>query len=327
MRSLFSPNPEFARGLCEMVNAKLRDSLHYVLSEIAEPLGCAREHWEPWFERLPAHSAISPIIHGHYHELVNAYQADQEEQARAALRALLTNEPDAGFEGVITLSEKHLGASTVALFRRIADIEEENRLDLRAPERDRVDIFEPVYRDALDLLEENDPDLLGEYQALVRGIVLAEQGPSGRFPFGAVSCFELWGALLLNPTSRNSPLELVGTLAHEATHALLFAMAVDEPLVLNSSEERFYSPLREQNRTMDGIYHATIVSARMARAFRFQAAGLHLSENDRRAATVLADSAHDYFDLGVAAIRKDGRLSSLGETLLVQAQDAVTLSR
>lgn len=55
-------------------------------------------------------------------------------------------------------------------------------------------------------------------------------------------------------------------LAHEAGHSLLFGLTVDEPLVLNLDDVLYPSPLREDPRPMDDIYHAAFVSAHMALA-------------------------------------------------------------
>lgn len=53
------------------------------------------------------------------------------------------------------------------------------------------------------------------------------------------------------------------TLAHEGSHSFLFGLTMEEPLVRNPDDELFPSPLRQDRRPMDGIYHATYVSARM----------------------------------------------------------------
>ena len=62
--------------------------------------------------------------------------------------------------------------------------------------------------------------------------------------------------------------QYIPRLIHEYSHNLLFGIARNEPLVFNDPEERDESPLRQDLRPMDGIYHALFVSAREALAMR-----------------------------------------------------------
>ena len=54
-------------------------------------------------------------------------------------------------------------------------------------------------------------------------------------------------------------------IAHEATHNLLFGLCADGPLADNDDGERHASPLRPDARPIDGVLHATCVSARVHR--------------------------------------------------------------
>ena len=61
-----------------------------------------------------------------------------------------------------------------------------------------------------------------------------------------------------------SDLDMVQALAHESAHLLLFGMCADGPLLENANDDhRYSSPLRTDSRPMDGIVHATFVTARM----------------------------------------------------------------
>lgn len=53
---------------------------------------------------------------------------------------------------------------------------------------------------------------------------------------------------------------------HEASHIHLNCLMVMDPLILNAPEDRFTSPLRGDPRPMIGVFHATYVSARIARS-------------------------------------------------------------
>jgi HEXXH motif-containing protein len=78
----------------------------------------------------------------------------------------------------------------------------------------------------------------------------------------------LWGAILINANNRKDKVGMVQMLAHESAHNLLFGLCPDQPLVNNDPAERYSSPLRNDPRPIEGIYHATFVCARMHRAVR-----------------------------------------------------------
>ena len=80
--------------------------------------------------------------------------------------------------------------------------------------------------------------------------------------FDGASTFYLWGAVFVRVAGK-SPVELAEALAHETGHLLLFGLTIGRPLVENSYDERYASPLREDPRPMEGLVHAAYVLARM----------------------------------------------------------------
>ena len=70
-----------------------------------------------------------------------------------------------------------------------------------------------------------------------------------------------WGTIGLN-VQVSSWSELLIQMVHELAHQLLFALAVEVPLVFNDTRDCFQSPLRYDLRPMDGVLHACFVSAR-----------------------------------------------------------------
>jgi HEXXH motif-containing protein len=81
--------------------------------------------------------------------------------------------------------------------------------------------------------------------------------------FEAGSSYRLWGAMLLNAVRRKTRIEIIESVAHENAHSRLFGLCTEEPAVQNPDQELYPSPLRVDPRPMDGVYHATFVSARM----------------------------------------------------------------
>ena len=110
-------------------------------------------------------------------------------------------------------------------------------------------------------------------------------------------------------------------LAHESAHNLLFGLSAEGPLVENSPDELFSSPLRKDPRPMDGIYHATFVTARMYRVVRqlIESGILSGTELDK-AGSELANNA-GLFNRGIETVRQYGRLTPLGESVMQGASD------
>ena len=114
--------------------------------------------------------------------------------------------------------------------------------------------------------------------------------------------------------------ERVEVIAHESAHSLLFGFCTDEPLVENRGDELYTSPLRPDPRPMDGIYHATFVSARMHLAMSRLAESGMLDQESRDAAIRAAASDAANFEAGYAVVRDHGRLTRTGRALMDSAR-------
>lgn len=142
--------------------------------------------------------------------------------------------------------------------------------------------------------------------------------------FGGATSFALWGAMAINADAHASWLHYYQTLVHEAAHGLLFALARNEPLVLGDPGEKFGSPLRDDLRPMDGIFHAGFVSARESLALdlllcRHERDDCLTAEEADLAAGLLEGSVLAFWDC-VATLSGQGRLSGLGEAILAECE-------
>lgn len=162
-----------------------------------------------------------------------------------------------------------------------------------------------------------------EFEALVALIVLAETETG---TFAGASAFPAWGAILVNPRSQVTDLDLVVTLIHESSHLKLFSAYLDDEIVLNDPNEVYSSPLRRESRPMNGIYHAAFVLARMVSFMH------NLSETGQAGAVIGTDltvldarikSAAQGFEAAYGLIATQGQLTSLGRTIIEEAAAGV----
>jgi HEXXH motif-containing protein len=179
----------------------------------------------------------------------------------------------------------------------------------------------------LDLLAAELPELAGEVRAIIRDFIIVAGDPTGEVQLDGGSHYQLWGALFLNGAFHQDDVSVVEVVAHESAHSLLFGFCTHEPLVLNEDEERYASPLRQDKRPMDGIYHATFVSARMHLAMSTLALSPRLSAAERERALAAARLDLANFDAGYAVVEAAGRLTPLGRQLMDNARRYVETVR
>jgi hypothetical protein len=180
---------------------------------------------------------------------------------------------------------------------------------------------------AFSLLEAGDPALAAEIRALIGEIVIAvsPDDPTA-LVFDGASSFMLWGAIILNAKGHRTVLEMAQALAHESGHNLLFGLCADGPLVENDDDPRYPSPLRADPRPMDGVVHATYVTARMHRAVArlLQAGVLDGATTAEAQASVAAHRRA--FAQGIEVIDRHASLTERGHAVMAGARAYMALS-
>ncbi|MGZ9811862.1 aKG-HExxH-type peptide beta-hydroxylase [Pseudoroseicyclus sp. H15] len=316
----FAPYGARGRQLDRIIHADLAASLaHIDVAISAGPTG-----WEevaeallPLRERLELGARLQPVSFGLYYQLAAAIFAGERARAEETA-AMLAGLPEA--------------SPGITLLRRGASPPLDDVLDARMGEgaasfapidEESAAHFVTLFAEGLDLAKRAVPPLHGELTAILSQVMLA-QAPAGAVEeFDGASHFQFWGLVLLNPRHHMTPLAIVEALAHEAGHALLFGLTRDEPLVLNPESELYTSPLRRDPRPMDGIYHATYVSARMAWTMECLAASDLLTPAEREVASAAAAKDRENFAKGLGTVRAHGRLSATGDEILAGAEAAM----
>ncbi|ROT99083.1 aKG-HExxH-type peptide beta-hydroxylase [Histidinibacterium lentulum] len=312
---VFAPSGARATRLDDRMHDELASSLGHVAEAAAElpdlcgPLKRA-------VHRIEAGDRLPPEAFGAYYELVE--RATTGDIDRAAEIAEVIAAIDRRPAGMPVLAR---GSEEAARIDHCFDTRMGDGAGSFAPitEEMRAEFAGRLTR-GLDLLERGTPDLHAEIRQLVRVVLLAQAPEGATMQFDGASHYQFWGLLLLNPTFHKTPVAVAEVLAHEAGHSLLFGLTIHEPLTLNPDEERFKSPLRADPRPMDGIYHATFVSARMAWAMERLAASGVLTPEERIAAEEAAAADRRNFAAGDAVIRESGQLSETGLRIIENAR-------
>lgn len=301
------------------MRASLSDSLAYLHSVIRSRAGLSDDVFEAANKTLKSRRVI-PGVFGRYYKLVMAVQGGADEDARRLFRELIDaiNQPPS-FR-VEIFSDAGLGAEK-ALYDEL--LNPPDKLPWLCPLQADDGVGERV-NEALGLLAIACPELAEEMRSIVLQIVAASPShePGGQ-GFGSVSSFMLWGLIIFNAERHRTAAALAPCLVHEAAHQLLFAHAIEEPLVLNDINARYKSPLRKDARPMDGVYHATFVVARMYYAVQklreAALAGtvpLPVSDLDKQSA-----GYRDLFFSGLQTVREFGELTETGRRIMDETAD------
>ncbi|MEX0970337.1 MAG: HEXXH motif-containing putative peptide modification protein [Paracoccaceae bacterium] len=311
----FQPDPQRGPALDARMHAELASSL----AHLADSLPGLGGHLRPIIARINAGARLPPVGFGHYFQTAERALAGDEAGAEQSAQHL-ARVPDAtpglsvlrwGGDSAADLVATYCNRTPTAS-DRMAETPEELRADFAA----RLSA-------GLDLMAHVLPDLHAEITGILRQVLLVRSAPGSGYRFDGGSHYQFWGLLLLNADRHRSPVEIVEVLAHEAGHSLLFGLTVDEPLVLNPDEELFASPLRDDPRPMDGIYHATFVSARMAWAMERLATAPALDPAERATAAAAAARDRENFAKGHDVVARHGRLSDTGARIMANARQWV----
>lgn len=293
----------------------LADSLLHLADAVAQtdPELSIDLQWQA--NTIRAGGRVPPLTFALYYQLTVALMKDDRAAAREFAAQMAANGPRRHNRLLLVTGTQ----TAMALVHHIAT--EGDPLLNFAPVSDVIATeFAGLLDQGFALMQTHLPELKAEIDAIVHEILLGHAQEGASIEFDGASHYQYWGLLMLNPKHHKTPLAVVEVLAHECAHSLLFGLTIEEPLVLNPDSETFVSPLRPDPRPMDGIYHATFVSARMAYAMERMALAADLSEADRQAAKSAAATDRANFASGLSVVRAHGRLSATGAAIMASAE-------
>ncbi len=315
----FPPDSARARRINALVHRELGDSLDHVCGACRDELPFDAPAMTHLIASLRAGSDYAPSVFADYYDLVSAIDAEDAAEATRLFAALARARRSAPGLEVLTLGGAELGDNSVR-YQQMMSADPRADLGFLPPSAEVASNFRLRLHAGLGLLREALPELYGEIRGILRQIVIAGSDRSKANQCDGGSHYQLWGALFLNADFHPDRVAVAEVLAHESAHGLLFGFCTDEPLVENDDDDLYTSPLRMDERPMDGIYHATFVSARMhwTMSQLSKWAGLSLDEQNR-ALDAAAEDARN-FASGYGVVAEHGRLTALGAGLMARAK-------
>jgi hypothetical protein len=315
----FAPCAERARRLDLRMRRRLAESVRYVAAQVREALAPDPGELARFLARVES-GPMSARAFAAYYDLVLALDADDLAEAGQRLAELLSA-PAAPASLCIRALGDPRSDRDADRYRRHVDTDPEQPLAIEPPPPELAAACRARIEAALARIDRGDPQLGAEIRTLVREWVLAVGPPDpDALSFDGASSFMLWGAVVLNAAGQTTTLDMLQALAHESGHNLLFGLCADGPLVRNDDRARFASPLRADPRPIDGIFHATFVTARMHRALAQQLAAGTLDAGERAEALRALAAHREHFAQGLAVLDRHAQLTPLGAAVLAGAR-------
>jgi HEXXH motif-containing protein len=306
-------DPGRALRLDDELRKRLADSLAYAVTELDVLVPSVAPQFERFLVQLRA-SPVEPQVFGIYYDLVLALERDEREVARRLLDELLAL--PVVTSGICLRSLSELDATQRDRYCRQVDTDPDTVMRIEAPPEAMTRHCRGRIAEALQLLQTGYPELAQELHAILREVVIAvspEVDPA--IEFDGASSFLLWGSIALNARGHEARLDTLEALVHESAHCLLFGLSHAERLLENDQRARYASPLRIDPRPLDGIFHATFVTARvhhtldtLLRRGALQGAELAQAEQSR------AEYSAAFAD-GAATLERHASLTDLGRSV------------
>lgn len=306
------------RDIDAVVRAQLADSLVHIVNKAGSYLEVDRGRLDAAVERIRV-SKQDPGVFARYFDLIFAVNANQFANANTLFDELIERASQPVSFAIVPYTKEQLG-SDYDRFAELLFAEFSNVNPMASPSQSQSIASTQMLREAIAVISRVDPGIHDEIEAFLARIYLAiaNKDPLAK-RFGGVTSLQVWGASFVNVEFYKTRWDAVQFLVHEITHSLLLGLSCDQPLVRNSPDENYRSPLRADPRPMDGLFHATLVCARLA-AFNRAWLDCGLVEEDDRARTEAAIEKNSRsFRDGLVVVNQHGKLSEKGRHLIDQS--------
>lgn len=318
----FYPDASYAKQLDIIIKQRLAGSLEYIGQQTTGHFDFSSNALDHLTKKLRAREAISPAIFALYYDLIISIEQDDLSRAREIFSLYAQPDFDTPQFSVRSLSPADLGQEKYEIYKKFADCDPETPLNLIPPSQDDFEKTKTLIEEAMKLLDKAVPELANEIRGLLCEVIVATNTPStinDDFDFGGVSSVYLWGAIFLNVCS-GSVLQVVETLVHESAHMHLFALSMDGDIVLNPYDQRLDSPLRDDPRPMDGIYHATYVLGRMHYGIKTILESGLLDECQQTEGQTMLLNISQSFKQGVSTVETSADLTERGQKIMAETR-------
>lgn len=318
-----TPNKDLAVKARYRISEKVKNSIVYLINESAHKLNIKDDKIALALASINKIDRLMPEIHYYHHALQMAMRSQNKLETQIGLMRLVES------LCCYTLSDELISILTIgnSLWEKFSVTE---AIRLAKEDCNQTAVIEPVspielsinrnrLNEAIDLIAKYDPDMFEELIEQVSMIKLFR----GKVTMGFTDVRILGAMFIRVPRPNLNPvLYFFEHIIHEASHIHLNCLMAIDPLILNSREERFQSPLRSDPRPMIGVFHATYVSARIARSL----IKVFHDTDDYELLHPLAETLDETLR-GVVEIEKNAKLTTGGLELVASINELLASAR
>ena len=309
-------NPHLAAESVDWITRALLDSLTDLGNQLSEQAPSLSTQLDNLINKINAdrqiHHTVSPIIFGGYFHLVEVLDHNDVALASDILNILCAHTAQQDFVNCCDKFCQHSIESDIFTNCMLTETQQKY---WTACSPDELQHAVPTLERILELIKQTHPEFHAEFTTLVSSIILAKPH-SEQFRFDGASSYHLWGLMMLAWDANKTTLEWIETLAHESSHIYLFGLMKEQKLMHDYKlDQTFSSPLRTDKRPLEGIFHATFVSARMYHAVAHYKNHYPELFDEKEIEKLLAASLAS-FNGGLSTLLKNAELTSFGQQLL-----------
>ena len=299
------------------IRNRLASSLSHITTRNTYLLDSNKLDFDDLLTRIRSHK-LSPYVFGRYFDLVIAINNNEVEQAKTLFGELaFFSQREHGFR-IIRYSKEELGAEFETMPRLVfASYSSQSPIASAEPL-----LYEAIFSKtklAINIIHNVDPEIGEEINEIINEVYIGVNNIEGR-EFGGASSLIFWGAIIMNANYYFTTSHIVEFFVHEITHKILLGYNAMERLVLNNPSELHSSPLRNDSRPVDGIFHATLVCARIALFIDRWRCNGHVTDCDEDWAKDSIVKNITSFNDGLSTVRKYGEITDTANEMLNEAE-------
>lgn len=312
-------DPLRAQSIDQNIRSRLADSFRYLVTRL-EP--DPAEHLGAIANKLPD-AAVSPWVVCLYSWLV-ADLAQGGTRAETLARSIAEAADMPASSAPIGIHDASVPEAWWEHYHVLLDTDPGRTFRPASPTADGFARTSEAIEAAFEVMGRCDTSLLDDVRAIARYPVLAAPA-SDNFDdrFNGASTFFFWGGTLLNSEIARSPVAMVDLLVHESSHLLLFGLVEGTALTTNDPTKRYKSPLRSDQRPIDGIFHACFVSARVEIAMNRLLESGRLTAAEARDATRHRDTNAGSARAGLRSLNEYANPTEKGQRILSELNAAL----
>ena len=322
--SLFSPSRDSGIALRGSLNRDFARSYEHILQACADHIEIPESQVEALLSRIRAGARETPFLFSLHFKLLEAIEDDRLDEVDALIARIVSVEP--AEPGILLTTfdpvdfpwdwetvAGYFAAENDSLFRYVP------------PSADLVPTRMAQVEDALELIRQTLPGLAAELNEVITTVILASgvslaDEATSVMPFQGASALRAFGATVLDVNSDQSVVDCASSLIHEEAHSTLYALSPMDGVVTNPDDERHSSPLRDDPRPLEGIFHATFVLARISFGMDAMLSSGQLASDERDAATEVVSNSRPLFFDGLTTLRRHANLTPAGDAALEAAE-------